>query len=194
MTNNAERKRRGLTTDARCPNCDELNEDDDHCIRKCVKTAEIWEVFLHQGALTSFFNMEFDHQITFNVTGKKTIDTADNWGDSFALVAWWIWKQRCKKAFNDEEWDRNTKICWLRKTLEKTGRAFTKRNLAGHSRRNIEKLAQPQDGWSTMQVDASFTSSHLPTGCGVVLWDAKGNWLREFSCTTKANNAMEGEL
>ncbi|XP_019161388.1 PREDICTED: uncharacterized protein LOC109158023 [Ipomoea nil] len=43
LMTNIERKRRGFTIDARCPNCDALEEDVQHCIRDCTKAMEIWE-------------------------------------------------------------------------------------------------------------------------------------------------------
>lgn len=194
LMTNVERSRRGLTTDTRCPLCGEYNEDDDHCIRKCVQAAEIWEVFLPFGAKNSFFTLDFDCWLTLNVTGNMNRNTHDKWGETFALVAWWIWKWRCKKVFNEEDWDIKYKIGWLRQAIEETKRVFNKKRVIEHHKIERDDLPQTQEDWSTLHVDASFITPNRPTGCGGVLRNSKGEWIRGFSCTTKTDNAIEGEL
>ncbi|XP_019166605.1 PREDICTED: uncharacterized protein LOC109162339 [Ipomoea nil] len=101
LMTNAERKHHGFIVNGRCTSCYMHEEDILHCLRDCAVAKELWEVFLPYGAKRWFYRSNFDTWLTRNVTGKLDGGKDGGWSVLFVIIAWWTWKWRCNKTFND---------------------------------------------------------------------------------------------
>ncbi|XP_019164336.1 PREDICTED: uncharacterized protein LOC109160503 [Ipomoea nil] len=194
LMTNVERKRRGFTIDARCINCHAYEEDVLHCLRDCAAAKEIWEVFLPSGAQRWFFRLNVDTWFTRNVTGKLVENKEGNWKSMFAIIAWWIWNWRCKKTFNEDSWSLTRRIDWIKEQVESTTRAFLRQKLHIRTKMDVAGNRPITQAWTLLNTDASFSPGSSMTGCGGVLRDHGGHWIKGFSCMMKTSNSTEAEL
>lgn len=96
---NAERGRRGFTTNCSCALCGHLIEDIDHIWRWCAVTSSVWTYFLSTNELLDFNGLTTWDWLFSNLNGKMNCGAFEDWLTTFAVIIRWTWKWRNEAVF-----------------------------------------------------------------------------------------------
>ncbi|KAL2928004.1 hypothetical protein RDABS01_001753 [Bienertia sinuspersici] len=90
---NANRLKRHLTDDPRCPRCPDTEETLLHTLWGCPAAREVWRGMGGAARLGSFYQGDLQAWLTQNLEANGVIYTA-NWPIFFAITLWWNWRWR----------------------------------------------------------------------------------------------------
>lgn len=182
---NDERQRRGLISQASCPQCKQPGESVEHMVRRCHFASEVWRRTLGAGAVQRNDTLPFDTWFCRSVEGEHSTNNRDS-GMQFAVTIWWLWRWRNDAAFNGVEVDTDTKVSFLGQYFTQIRRAMIEVGRKGNA---TEQACGKSDGWRptrhgewVLNVDAATGDGHGIAGCGGVLRSGEGIWKGGFAC------------
>ena len=191
---NAERKRRGFTTQGNCDSCTDAIEDVDHLFRYCADSVEIWRHLLppseFQRQLTLSFDGWLQRNIAENLFGALQLD----WNVTFSNAVWWIWRWRNARVFKQESYSIDFKIKWIKaQTSEILQATRSKVSVFDEAREYVTKFVgwmPPPNEWITLNTDGCCKGSSELAGCGGLLRNTNGDWIKGYSYNIGSCNAL----
>ncbi|KAK7825178.1 putative ribonuclease h protein [Quercus suber] len=115
------------------------------------------------------------------------------WKCFFLFGVWNLWLQRNRKAFKQQEASLN-----LLQAVEMQVREFFYCVANQDEIRNKEILhvrwSKPGDGWLKLNTDGSFGGEGVNSGCGGLIRDSNGLWIRGFAKTVVVNSSLASEM
>nr|POE84934.1 putative ribonuclease h protein [Quercus suber] len=115
------------------------------------------------------------------------------WKCFFLFGVWNLWLQRNRKAFKQQEASLN-----LVQAVEMQVREFFYCVANQDEIRNKEILhvrwSKPGDGWLKLNTDGSFGGEGVNSGCGGLIRDSNGLWIRGFAKTVVVNSSLASEM
>ncbi|CAL1388702.1 unnamed protein product [Linum trigynum] len=189
---NCERRRRHLTTVARCQICGGDEETTLHVIRDCPYARAAWADFLQEEPDESFFQDDLRRWILHYLAGRSRSVPPTR----FAVMCWMLWKNRNKFVF-EKELDSTSSLPCRVVTLEKhieeaaTKAAIVFNGEAIPSQRMIA-WKPPPAGWSCLNTDGSVVGGNAAAG-GVIRRE-DGRMLRAFSGNLGEGSITRAEL
>ncbi|KAK3228830.1 hypothetical protein Dsin_000711 [Dipteronia sinensis] len=105
---NHQRVIRGMAMNASCPRCESSIEDIEHSLRGCIYSIVVWESVSrgitsasYKGDQEGWLLIIFLLRLASNnfLNGKMVTENLPN-HLQFASVLWFLWKWRCKRAFD----------------------------------------------------------------------------------------------
>lgn len=98
---NSERRKRGLTMQSDCPNCDEGEETLDHVFRRCHAAVDCWRLINGPTRFNAGSHAPLASWIEENCRRSRTRSTNNNWSSFFPYVLWNLWKARNHAMLNN---------------------------------------------------------------------------------------------
>lgn len=174
--------------DGGCALCAGELETADHILRTCTRAREIWLAFATSERRRQWRQMDVKGWITNNITEDAAYDNTDNWPRRFTIIAWWLWKWRCERVFNDRDAELHRHIVWLKTYEEEVERAFSRCNARVITSRpsrivRVRWNASPEHRF-TLNVDGSVHAGINRAGYGGVIRNSAGDWIRGIMCRT----------
>nr|POE90531.1 putative ribonuclease h protein [Quercus suber] len=115
------------------------------------------------------------------------------WKCFFLFGVWNLWLQCNRKAFKQQEASLN-----LVQAVEMQVREFFYCVANQDEIRNKEILhvrwSKPGDGWLKLNTDGSFGGEGVNSGCGGLIRDSNGLWIRGFAKTMVVNSSLASEM
>ncbi|XVF40762.1 hypothetical protein PTKIN_Ptkin01aG0141200 [Pterospermum kingtungense] len=192
-----ERVRRRLSNRGDCVCCPGIMEDLDHLFRRCNRAVQVWEVFLPSSVLYDQSRVMFDEWLKLNLTGRVHSDFTQDWSAMFVIILWWLWRWRNDLVFNNRVVSLEFKIGWLKSQIRGIEDVMGKSSLVSNAPLWTAKFVSwtpPPDGWFKLNVDGCSKGSDQAAGCGGILCDKSGEWVKAFTCKIGSCNAVEAEL
>ncbi|CAN1758529.1 Putative ribonuclease H protein At1g65750 [Linum perenne] len=173
---NEERRRRHISPDAICPECQGDCEDVEHVFRSCSLAQSIWRSMLPQVLDGSNANANFsDWWIKGIGDGKSSL--------SFGIIAWLLWRRRNRLVFNSEKLSVS-EVCSHAKFWIHLYSSSWKTLQASREAPSIARQARligwrpAEEGWFSLNSDGSLYKDPTSSAAGGVIRDAK----RQFHC------------
>ncbi|XVF81675.1 hypothetical protein PTKIN_Ptkin15bG0174300 [Pterospermum kingtungense] len=194
---NAERLGRGFTNDGCCALCHGSLENVQHVVRHCPEISSIWTMLLPADELHYQCTLDFDRWLHHNIC--STIHNFANlpWNVVFATVIWWQWKWRNGFIFHGEKKSLDFKVQWIKSQASEFNAAFQKRMDRVDENVMMTRFLSwphPPVDWVALNTDGCSKSSLGVAGCGGLLRDFQGNWLKGFTLNIGFCSAIEAEL
>ncbi|XP_073051702.1 uncharacterized protein [Primulina eburnea] len=198
IMSNAERLKRGFTTNGSCALCHYELEDVDHIFRKCEEAKKIWRRLMPTKAFQTSLNPSFDAWLMGNLGHKPKTSKNLDWNILFAITLWWIWHWRNNFVFNTKKFDVDLKEKWIKDYLLQIKSAFTSMKVmpsynTGYTN-CIIRWSPPPTGWTSLDVDGSCKQKARKAGGGGILRTDLGDWIMEFIYNIGWCSIEEAEL
>ena len=121
------------------------------------------------------------------------MDKDYEWNFLFLFGIWNLWIQRNQKAFKAKPCDPN-----LLRLVEMQVREFiycVANSLEKNDMVSKEvKWAKPAIGWHRLNTDGSFNGASGLAGCGGLIRDSNGQWVKGFAKRIVAESSLAAEL
>lgn len=168
---NAERKKRGFTSDERCIICGADKEDVDHTLRKCPIAEAVW-TNINIGDKSGTSNpLDFNNWLTRNVTGTGDDQRSKKRKARCAITIWWIWKWRNDVIFNGTNRDVKDKVEWLHNQFKEVEGALERNEGPTVRTRREDRRAHPwtppEANWIKINTDGCVSKQNHATSGGV---------------------------
>ncbi|CAN1144938.1 Putative ribonuclease H protein At1g65750, partial [Linum perenne] len=180
LMTNEERRRRHLTLDAACQECNDGFEDIEHILRKCHFAQQVWRSMMPH-FLDGSAALDFK---AWWVAGIKN----NKWALMFSVITWLLWRRRNHFIFENENmlvpefysqakfWIHLYSSCW--KALQVSGEA------SGSARKaHLIGWRPPEEGWFSLNSDGSLYSGPNRAAAGGVIRDNNGRFVSAFDDT-----------
>ncbi|XVF47730.1 hypothetical protein PTKIN_Ptkin03bG0134400 [Pterospermum kingtungense] len=189
--------RRGLASRGDCVCCQGVVVDLDHLFRRCRMAAQVWEAFLPGSVLLIQSSVTFDEWLKLNLVGKVYCDFTQDWSAMFVVILWWLRRWRNDLVFNNRIVSIDFKIGWLRSQVREIAGGMEGMSLVQVVPQWTVKFVRwnsPPEGWIKLNMDGCCKSMIEVAGCGGILRDMNGNWLKAFTCNTGCCSDIEAEI
>lgn len=194
---NANRVRKQLTDDPRCTRCDGDKEETMlHLLRDCAAARSIWKGVGGAANYPSFFTGNLQQWIACKMRAEG-LTHSEKWPIAFALTLWWNWRWRNCLSFgrgNDIPIDTGT---FLRQQIDSAVRAWYNEEPAAttnHKREVFIKWETPPPGWVALNTDGASNGAPGLAGCGGIIRDDSGSFMRAFAANLGICSAYRAEL
>ncbi|KAL2920802.1 hypothetical protein RDABS01_012293, partial [Bienertia sinuspersici] len=183
---NANRVRRNLSQDPRCPRCGCEEETTIHLLCDC------------SALYSSFFTGDITSWICINLQANG-LTHCDKWPTCFAITLWWIWKWRNCCIFNRTHDIPLHTGTFIRSQVEDTWNAI---NNALNVQQNMIRIPQminvrwiaPFDECFVLNTDGASKGTLGTAGGGGVIRDNRGIFYKGFSAHFGVCSAYRAEL
>lgn len=165
---NAERARRGFTTNTACILCMGQLEDIDHLLCSCIHVANIWNYFLPNEEVLRQRNLLIFDWLLKNLNDRVSCTFVDDWLVAFAVIIWWSWKWCNEAIFEGKSYTNEFKIFWLKAKVLEIDKAF--RNKKAEVCLYVEKQIKwelPPWGFFVLNTDGCVKGRDKLAGAGV---------------------------
>lgn len=181
---NAERKRRGLTTEGNYDICPGALESADHIFRNCTRDAQVWMAMTSREKRRTERHIDFKSWIVVNIIEEEG-EEKDKQDCRCVITLWWLWRWRNDRVFNGREVATQYKTTQSKDVEEEIDHAFFRQNSSRSTPRMsiIQRLQwnASVDHRFTLNVDASFKARLNIAGLVVLLETANASGLK-VSC------------
>ena len=89
-----------MAVDTSCPRCEAGIEDINHLLRGYRNSIGVWKIVSRGITSSPSFNSDLDDWFIDNLHNNKMVDGNTPTYLLFASVVWFLWKWRCKRAFD----------------------------------------------------------------------------------------------
>ncbi|XP_019150780.1 PREDICTED: uncharacterized protein LOC109147628 [Ipomoea nil] len=190
---NAERAKRGLTSDASCPRCGLEEESLDHLLRRCRLTNDCWNSS-SPPVLAISNHLPLSQWIEKACSGKMQSSMNDRWHLLFPHILWNIWKARNEVVF-DNFWPTTTEILKRARRSELDDyQALFKHNGVMNAKQIWVHWTPPLAGIIKLNSDGAKKATSSMASAGGLLRDHKGTWLMGFTIKIGITNSFVAEL
>ena len=148
-----------------------------HLIRDCTNAKERWRSMVAPNHWNQFIALSGKEWIMWNL--KHDVGRAHtkkiSWPTLFGYTCWDIWKDRCKKVFNEEIADEtaNATESLLRALWDQE--LATRASFLNSNDVRLEAETNRQQGFYHLETDGSVLSSGS-SGCGGIIKNSNGDW------------------
>ncbi|KAJ8426081.1 hypothetical protein Cgig2_006789 [Carnegiea gigantea] len=168
LLTNANRARRGLTSDQSCGLCGSNKETRDHVLQRCSAAQSVWRLLAQQDVQCLCPVTPLNEWIKGNVQGCHK---DSNWSTKFLTTLWYIWKWRNAYCFDnlselpeDKGQFLTTRFRDLLKALELDNNPCHQTTIISGTERFI-CWESPPEGWVILNTDgASKRNSRVAAG------------------------------
>ncbi|KAL2898889.1 hypothetical protein RDABS01_023971 [Bienertia sinuspersici] len=196
---NANRLKRRLTDDPRCPQCQGDEETLIHMLRDCPVAREIWRQVGGSSRYNHFFQGDLNTWLVNNLKAEG-LSYSNQWPTYFAITIWWTWRWRNCVAFGkSEEVPLNIRD-FLYSRAEEQIRAMKlgSRHLNGpRVSRNkeifIRWIAPPLD-WIVLNSDGAARGAPGHAGAGGLIRDSRGGFMVAYAANLGICSAYKAEM
>ncbi|KAK4267368.1 hypothetical protein QN277_024155 [Acacia crassicarpa] len=198
LLTNASRKKRGLTTDDRCPVCSSDTETIQHVLRDCPDTKKLWRQIVPRHVWRRFSSLRDDLWIRWNVSHRGKNQQADEWRNIFTIVCWWLWRRRNTLVF-EGKWASNNSIQASAIAMHSSlsvarERFYSAKAKLPMSRQGGERWTPPQEGKIKINTDGAFSPWAPGIASGGLLRDEHGKLLMAFMFNGEGGDSLNAEL
>nr|KYP57461.1 Putative ribonuclease H protein At1g65750 family [Cajanus cajan] len=190
---NVRRQNCEMSEDNLCAICHTTAEGDIHILRDCPLVYPIWCSLLKEYNRSlggGFFTSNFTEWINSHTTSSSIL-----WNSIFGITIWSIWKARNEVIFANWVWKEEEvikKVKFLVLEVDQHWKVGDYRLLPGEDWLTV--WVPPPVGWLKFNVDAVVRLGGTQVGCGGVLHDEKGTWVRGFCRKLEPCSIMEAEM
>ncbi|CAN1852510.1 Putative ribonuclease H protein At1g65750 [Linum perenne] len=192
LMTNEERRRRHLSPDAICPECQGGCEDGEHVLRSCRIAQRVWRSMLPEVLEGAEANSSF---LDWWIKGIGNCESSL----SFGVIAWLLWRRRNRLVFNEENLSVSEVCCqakfWIHLYSSSWKALQSSREAPGIARQaRLIGWRPAEEGWFSLNSDGSLHKNPISSAAGGVIRDDNGNFIAAFSANLGACSIMRSEL
>jgi hypothetical protein len=156
---------------------------------------QVWIILVPSYWITDFFTFDCRNWVFNNL--RKHWDGIPNfrWKTSFMTTCWHLWNWRNKTIFEDN-FQRPANPTRVIQAFSSTIEDCTNNLLQAprHTETIFVGWKHPQEGWVKLNCDGACKENVNRAGCGGLLRDTNGKWLKEFVRKIGVCNALHAEM
>ncbi|KAF7822209.1 ribonuclease H [Senna tora] len=178
-----------------CPLCKVSRESNLHAFRDCSFASRIWNSFINRKDRALFFMLPLKDWIFWN-THRKSKFCDIPWISVFATIYYCLWDWR-NRLVNEAEFahpnEPHRVILNIAKSLWSAwNTSATPRLPCGHD--SVLDWEKPVEGWVKVNTDGAVCRESNLGGCGGIIRDSKGDWIKGFTRRIGMSNPVFAEL
>ncbi|XP_031120628.1 uncharacterized protein LOC116023758 [Ipomoea triloba] len=193
LLTNAERLRRGLSSNADCPRCGAHDESIDHLLRHCDFAKECWESASTPAGFMASFHLPLTDWMMKACT-TQTQDDGSRWNTVFPYLLWNMWKARNNLVFNSINGSANDIIIKANREAKEAHRILLKHTGPLHARQTWVAWSPPQLDYVKMNSDGARKSISGLASAGGLFRDHRGRWIVGFTTNIGRTSSFRAEL
>ena len=193
---NSHRVKRGLATNPNCNSCTQEEENSLHILRDCRYAREVWTQMVPVDQQDTFFTLSLNTWLRSNLE-KSAHPT---WPILFTTAAWWLWKWRNVRCFEDPEFKPVYPSIFIHRKTKEITTAFNKENpfmaspTGSIATESLIKWIPPPEGWFKLNVDGASKGNPGIAGAGGILRGHYGDWIKGFASNLGLCTSVKAEL
>ena len=185
---------RGMQLNGSCPMCNAANESIIHALRDCNVVKPTWHLLGVHSSNTNFFSQGIIDWLNTNAKSKWLASSNHPpWNVLFPFSIWLIWHQHNQMVFKGKGANPH-----LAKNIfmQATEYALCINRPNRNQTRMIRQIRweKPDSCWVKLNTDGSASDLLNAAGCGGLIRDDQGNWLRGFSRHVSHANSFIAEV
>jgi ribonuclease HI len=196
LLTNYRRSRWGSGISPTCPACGNADETVIHVLRDCVQATQIWFRLVASNHITNFFSLNCRDWIFNNLDIKMTGANKNEWQNIFMVTCWHLWTWRNKRIFEEGFQRPNTPIQVILKMAMEIGGCKQTHWIGLPQRIDTIYIGWkcPREGWIKLNCDGAHKSSINLSGCGGLLRNSNGTFLKGYARKIGSCDALHAEM
>ncbi|KAF7845080.1 ribonuclease H [Senna tora] len=178
-----------------CPLCQHSRESNLHTFRDCSVVTRIWNCFINRKDRPLFYLLPLREWILWN-TQRKVKFSNIPWSNMFAIICNCLWNWRNKVVneadFNYPNEPHRLILNIAKNQLSAWNTSFAPSHQCGSSKDS--KWKKPEDGWVKVNTDGAVCRESSLGGCGGIIRDTNGDWIKGFSLKLGLANPLSAEF
>ncbi|KAF7807009.1 ribonuclease H [Senna tora] len=177
-----------------CSICKTGRELNTHVIRDCPNTSHIWNYFVKPNDRTTFFLLPLKEWVTWNIKKGGMVSNIP-WSMLFSIICSRVWDWR-NKFINDNEFQyplepHKSILIYAKSQMS----AFAVLKPVIPSVPVLPILwKKPEVGWVKVNTDGAVCKESKVAGCGGLIRDHDGVWIKGFERKIGFSNVLSAEL
>ncbi|KAF7843157.1 ribonuclease H [Senna tora] len=177
-----------------CLWCQSARESNSHALRDCPRISQVWKAFINPRDRALFFNLPAKEWITWNLRKKESFCSVP-WPFIFSTVCGMCWHWRNLKQKDQEfEFPNGAHRAILNQAKIHAQAMFTYEATSRSHKKLNESWTRPQGEWVKLNVDGAVCRITDDAGCGGLLRNSKGDWIKGFTCNLGKTTIICAEL
>lgn len=194
LTNQRRHKWNGSVS-TECPWCNGEEESILHVLRDCRHALLVWQRLVPPHFLMQFRSYGVKDWVFANL--KEGLDGIydTSWAAIFMVACWFLWRWRnCAIFENGFVRPENAVHIILKFAHEVDHVQFS--YSSSHKAREVKYIhwKAPEDGWIKLNSDGAYKGGLNMAGCGGLLRDSFGNWIKGFTRKLGRCDAIHAEM
>jgi ribonuclease HI len=191
------RSRWGTGISPTCPCCGNADETVIHVLRDCRHASQVWTRLVSLDFITNFFSFVDCREWVFKNLGKRWNGVINSrWQTTFMTTCWHLWTWRNKAIFEEGFQRPDNPTYVIQKfimSIEEVSQDHLKNN--PHQRESVYiGWRRPSNGWVKLNCDGACKGKGELAGCGGILRQSDGRWIKGFSRKIGACDALHAEM
>ncbi|CAN1343203.1 Putative ribonuclease H protein At1g65750 [Linum perenne] len=189
---NEERRRRHLSPDAICPECQDPCESMDHILRRCNVAREVWKELLPLAISRNLEDVKFADWWTAGIANKSH-------NLLFGVTSWLLWLRRNRLVFHNERLSV-IEMCGQVKFWTHLYSSSWKALQLSREAPGLARQAQligwrpAEEGWFSLNSEGSLVHNPNSAAAGGIIRDSDGRFVGAYAANLGVCSIMRAEI